>query len=470
MAGIRSLVGNLGLIVALNLLTKPLWVILENLVQDRIGHDTWGYYGAILSFCLIIGALTELGVNQYCTKTLGAQPERHAELFPTLWGIKLLSGLAYLLLLLGGGWLMGYLADWPLLLAVGAAQWIIGLVSFYRALMQAHHHFRLDTLAGVADKTLLMLPVGTLLVTGIWLMGYVWAVLGTSLVTLLVFGGIALRRYGWQAPSFGLPQMRTILRSTLPFAPIFILFLILEKVNPILLEKAVGKAETGLYQAAFRYFSVFQMYLWTVLPIFYAKFARSHIQAPAERQRLFSAGQGIVALPMLWVCLVLWFYGDHLFLLFFRHSTPAQLAEMTASLRWLALALLFNSVFNIYSTYLTATGGERYVNFWVALAIVANVATLWLLAPHWGQQAGALSLTVGFGVMSLGFVGSYVATTGLRVPLGLLLRLLLVLALGYGLLWLMAPLHWMLSSTLAGVGILAAGLALKTLDLKMKLE
>ncbi|MCE3007371.1 MAG: lipopolysaccharide biosynthesis protein [Bacteroidetes bacterium] len=464
-----SLLGNIGIIVVLNLLTKPIWVVTENLVQNALGHTVWGGYGAILGFTLIVGALAELGVNQYCTKTLSHQPEKYERLFPYFWGIKLVTGLLYFTLLLGLGWALGYTQQIGLLLGIGFAQWIIGLVAFFRALMQARHDFKLDALAGVLDKTLLLLPVLFLLAVGISIHSFIAAVLGTSLFSLVLFGGWALRRYGWVRPRLSLPQLRSILGRSSHFALIFLLFMSLERLNLVLVERWAGEEANGLYQGAYRFFSMFQMYLWTVLPIFYAKFARNHLDAAPEQQRLFNTGQGVVAVPMLWIFLVLW--HDNVFLFgLFKNSSPEQIGLMAETLRVMSLALLFNSVFNIYSTYLTASGRERYVNLLLILAILVDVVVLRSYVGELGPVAGAYGLVAAFAVLSVGFVYSLWRTTVLRPPLLLLLKLLLVLALGQGVFMLGNALDfsWVLVSLAAGLVMLGLSLALRVIELRLR--
>ncbi|MBX3101178.1 MAG: oligosaccharide flippase family protein [Bacteroidetes bacterium] len=469
MAGPRNLIRNIGLIVVLNLLTKPLWVVVENLVQNALGHATWGAYTAINVLALILGAVTELGINQYSTKTLAAHPERYAELFPRILAIKLGSGLVFMGLLLGAGSLMGYGGvQTGTLLLVGGIQFTIGLTAFWRALMQARQNFRLDTLAGVTDKTIITLPVLVLLHTGISLHSYLWTVLATSVLTLLVFGGIAARRYGIFWPSFRPQPLGGVLQRSMPFALIFLLFLVQERLSALLLERWDGPESAGLFQGAYRFFAMFQMYLWTVLPIFYAKFAQGYLKPTEEQLRLFRAGQGIVAVPMIAVCGFLFFYAEHLFFLF-SHSTPAELAQMTACLRILSIALLLNALFNIYSTYLTATGKESYVNLLLILAIPFSTLVTWLFVARLGPQAGAWGILAAFAVLCKGYVYFTYRHTSLPVAWGTLARLLatcLVSGAGY---WACTQLgiHWLLAGILVSGLVLGTGFLLKLFDFKL---
>jgi O-antigen/teichoic acid export membrane protein len=417
----------------------------------------------------MLGALTELGVNQYATKTLASHPERYRSLFPALLGLKLLATVVYMVLLLALGYAMGYApAHLSTLIIVGAVQALVGFMAFWRALMQAHQHFRLDTLAGVTDRTVGALPVLALLHWGITLHSYVLSLLAMATLTLLVFGGIAAKRYGLLRPTFRPAALRPVLARSAPFALIFLLFLVQERLGTLLLERWDSPKSAGLFQGAYRFFAMLQMYLWTVLPIFYAKFAQGYLHPVADRARLFRAGMGVVAVPMMAVCGFLYFYAPQLFFLF-SDSTPTEIARMSDCLRVLALALALNAIFNIYSTYLTATGKERYVNALLLIAIPLSAAITWMLVGTQGPLAAAWGILGAFALLSLGYVVALARTTDMPIAAGMLLRIAVVATVTAGCFWAChhGGLHWFWAGLLGTAVALAAGWALRMFDLKL---
>ena len=92
---IKNLFANISLAVLLNLLVKPVWVLVEMSVQNVVGHEAWGMYAGLLSFAFLFITLADLGVNQYLTKTLASEPERLQKLYPNLFGLKLVLLAAY---------------------------------------------------------------------------------------------------------------------------------------------------------------------------------------------------------------------------------------------------------------------------------------------------------------------------------------------------------------------------------------
>ena len=63
---------------------------------------------ALYSLGFLFLALSDLGVNQYTTKTLASKPELLKRLFPTLFSLKMVLSLIYPFFMIGIGFLLGY--------------------------------------------------------------------------------------------------------------------------------------------------------------------------------------------------------------------------------------------------------------------------------------------------------------------------------------------------------------------------
>jgi hypothetical protein len=65
----------------------------------------------------------------------------------------------------------------------------------------------------------------------------------------------------------------TLLRRLMPYTLLVLVSGLNERINQVLIERLSGPYENGLYLGAYRWFGASLMYLWIVLPIFYARFA-----------------------------------------------------------------------------------------------------------------------------------------------------------------------------------------------------
>ncbi|MFK7970711.1 MAG: oligosaccharide flippase family protein, partial [Bacteroidia bacterium] len=291
----------MSLAVLLNVLIKPIWVVTEMAVHNAVGNEAWGLYAALLSFAFLFIVLSDLGINQYLTKTLASEPDRLQELYPSLLGLKLVLLALYPLIMAGAGWLIGYRGMSLVWLSALSFMWgLHQLGAYFRANFQALQRFRLDSFASILDRVVLLALVGVLFATGVSVEGFIgMRLLGAGITAGILFWALQ-RIYGWIAPKMNTADWQRLAKLSLPFALITILNSIHDKIDQVMLERMIGSTETGLYAAAYRIMDMFNMYLWTTQAIIMARFA-FHIKSPAEQGKVMRFGQVIVAWPMLFV-------------------------------------------------------------------------------------------------------------------------------------------------------------------------
>ena len=443
------------------MLVKPVWVLTEIVIQNEVGHDAWGMYSGLLSFAFLFITLTDLGVNQYLTKTLASAPSRIKELYPNFLGFKMVLLVCYPLLMIGAGWLMGYTSEELFFLAMLCMVW--GghqMTQFFRSNFQAMQRFQIDSFASVLDRVILLILVGMLFLTRLDIASFIYARLVAAGLTMLIFFIILSRLYGWLKPRLEAKVILPSLRLSIPFALITILNSVHDKVDQVMLKALAGDVETGLYAAAYRWMDVFGMYLWTVLAIFFARFAL--YAADKEMQtKLLRMGQVVTALPMIFVCVFVYFYGEKLFWLY-TDSTPEQLLTMEKSLKILFGATFVHSFFVIYGTLLSAANHERFVNIAITLGIIMNVGLNFYLIPTLGAQAAAISTIASYSLMSICYILYMQKRVDIAVPWSRLAKLILAAALLWGCFFLLGKttLPWYVITVLAGILYAGIGLGL----------
>ena len=427
--GIKRFFGNISFVVLLNLLVKPGWVVVENLVQDRLGHATFGLVTALSALALVVAALADLGLTPYAVQRGAAEPTFLAETFPVLLPLRGALNLVALAAVLAVGGALGYRgADLGLLAALAAGLLLAQYAQFLRGPGQARQRFNTDAVLSVAEKLGLLAAVGLLLPLGLTLERYVGVRLAAALATAALTYGLMRRLLGraptrWHGPTAG-----RALRASLPFALMALLYGVNERIDMVMLERLASPTEAGYYAGAYRWVDAVMMYAWTVLPLFFARFAGVARDAAAQRQLLWF-GQRVVALPLLFVVAFVLFRGENLFWQF-RHSAPAEVARMTLAAQILFVNVLVHAFFAIYSTLLTSTGHERAVSGLVAGSIVLNVGLNLVFLPRYGALAAAVDTLV----CAVAVSGGYLVLLGRRTAVGIPGRLLARLLLAFGLL------------------------------------
>ena len=406
-------------------------MLLENVVQNRLGHATFGLIAACSALAVVVGTFADLGLTQFTVQRLATEPDFAHRQFATLLPVRALLTLASLLGLLLLGWGVGYRGgQLGLLAVVGAALLLTQYAQFLRAPVQARQHFNTDAVLSVLEKLLALGLVLGLLGSGTLALGtYVGARLAAAAFTAVLFMGLLRRLFGHLPHRW--PQWQPtglLLRGSLPFALIALLYGINERVDIVLLERLSSAREAGYYAGAYRWLDAVMMYAWTVLPLFFARFAHAAAR-PRELRQLLWVGQRVVAVPLLLVVAFVLFRGEVLFWQF-GNSSAAELAHMVLCLKILFLNVLVSAFFGIYSTLLTGTHHQRPVSWLVALSIGLNLSLNLLLLPHYGAVAAALNTLLSGVLVAVGYVWLVQRRMGLPVPWHILARL----ALAFGLL------------------------------------
>ncbi|WP_151089004.1 oligosaccharide flippase family protein [Hymenobacter baengnokdamensis] len=424
-------------------------------MQDRLGHTAFGLVAACSALAIVVATVADLGLTQFTVQRLAAEPGFADSQFPTLLPMRGLLTLLALLALLAVGWGLGYRgSQLYLLAAVGAGLLLTQYGQFLRAPVQARQHFNTDAVLSVLEKLLALgLVVGLLLGGQLGLGSYVGARLAAAAFTAVLFMGLLRRLFGRLPHRW--PRWRPagqLLRGSMPFAFIALLYGVNERVDMVLLERLSSAREAGYYAGAYRWLDAIMMYAWTVLPLFFARFAHAAAR-PRELRQLLWLGQRVVAIPLLLLVAFVLFRGEVLFWQF-GHSTGPELARMVLCLKILFLNVLVHAFFAIYSTLLTSTRHQQAVSWLVALSIGLNLTLNLLLLPRYGAIAAAINTLLSVLLVSGGYVWLVSQRMRVRVPWHLMAQL----ALAFGLLcgsWYLVrtqlTLVWWLETGLMGV-------------------
>ncbi len=471
----RNLFENIGLAVILNLVVKSAWILVNNVVQDRLGHGAFGTFMALYSLGFLFLALSDLGINQYSTKTLASQPQLLKRLFPTLFSLKIVLSIIYPVFMLGVGYVLGYNSDQiTYLFLLCLLHGIVQINFFFRANFQAFQKFRLDAFASVFDRAILLGIVAFLLLTEIDLNSYILANILSVAVTMIILYILLTRQIGFIAPRWNGRQARDLLKRSFPFAIITVLYSINDKVDQVMLERLLGPDEgalqTSLYAGAYRWVDAVMMYLWTVLPIFFAKFAR-HIGEEKKLSRLLAFGQPLAAVPMIFTGGFVFLYGEKLLWLF-KSSTEAELMVMDSCLHILFIAVVINGFFAIYSTLLTSTNHERFVSWMIAGSILINVSLNFIFIPEFKAIASAWTTVVSYAFLSLSYLYYIQFRMKVRIPFLQLGKLLAMATLFGGAYYALSltDLKWYLTTGIAAMVLVGLTFALRVVRLKQNVE
>lgn len=367
-----------------------------------------------MSFCLILNVLADLGINQFTARRMAAEPETGKDWFSRLFSFKVLLTLLFPVVITAIAALFrpAFLEGWALQ-AIAFSVGVSLTTMFFRACFQAYQRYAFDAVASILEKTLLLAAVWLLLLLGITVQSYLAAMLGASLLALGILIWMGAKILGFPRPDLRGKDMRQIVGLSYGFMIINILDGVNNKVDQLLLQEISGDLMTGLYAGAYRWLDSVMMYLWTVLPILFARFAA--FGRDEDATGLLKFGQVLAGGPMIFIGLLGMAYPE-IFLFQFRNTNPAHLAVMISCFRILFGAAVINGLVTIYSTFLSATGREKVVSTFVLSSILLNTVLNLTFIPEHGPIAAAWTTLCSFACLGIAYLIYTATKTQVQIP------------------------------------------------------
>ena len=389
----RLFAKNLLFVVGVNLLVKPIWIFaIDRTVQNRVGHEAYGSYGALLSLSIILFTVLDFGINAYNTQLISQHPYRLSKLFPVMLSARVLLAFVYAVLLFLIGLLLGF-RGYEIFVLIGLAlmQILSMMLQFVRSNVGALQHFMWDSVLSVLDKLVMIVVCGILLYksglpavtipvfVGLQCLGYFLALT----IGVVILKRISAVRYHF---SFQVAAIWRIIKRSFPYALLILLMALYMRQDVLLTERIAGREAAGIYAAGFRLldacnmFSV--MFAGLLLPLFGRMIAQKLSVAPVVKLAVS------VLLPAGFILAVASVaFSNQIMNLLYKETPPQQAAACALLMcTFPAYCILY-----IYSTLLTSGGHIRFLNKISAGAVALSLILNLTLIPRYGSLGAAIS-------------------------------------------------------------------------------
>ncbi len=436
---------------------------LESLVQNSVHHETWGAYAALNSLAVIMAFLADPGVNQYLTKTIAESPELLRKVFPNLFVFKLIILPLYPLAIITTALILGFRGyDIYIAVLLSFIYLFIHFNGFLRANLQGNQFFSQDAWASNLDKLFLgAFIVGLFSLVGtVTLDHFIYARLLAVSITFIALVILLVRKKIWVKPKLHQPHLKLFASLSIPYAWMTLLYSANERIDMVMLNSLYSSYETSIYNAAYRILDAAMMYLWIILPFFFAKLA--HFDSSDEdKDKLIKNGIAITALPLLLLSGFAIFYGENIFFMFTQSSTE-EIKSMKLYFIILSGSLLIHGFFTIFSTYLTSNGHARFVNNIIFLSIILNITLNFFFIPQYGGLAASITTFISSLFLAIAYLIYTKRHTNVTFPWGTWAKLCLIGVIYFVMLYLGKHyrFNWILVTLVAST--VSAGLSLLT--------
>jgi len=424
----KKFLSNLFLIVLLNLLVKPFYLLgIDAEVQNRVGAEVYGNYFALLNFSFLLNIILDFGISNYSSRNIAQHPKLIQTYFGKLLGIRLVLFLFYIFFTIVGGLSIGYDSNELFILGILVLnQFFVATIQYTRSNFGGLHLFKTEAFISILDKGLLIILCSFLLWSPFVEADFKikWFIYAQSFAYFLTaILSILMLKYKIKKISIRVKKLFSLalLKQSFPYALLILLMMFYNRIDSVMLERMLmdGDKQAGIYAQGFRYFDAVNMFALLfaslLLPIFakMIKFKNSIVPVLELGVKLLLPVSLIIGITA---------YYYQFTLIDLRYSENS--IEASTSFGFLILAFIPVSITYIFGTLLTANGSLKQLNFMALGGLILNVSLNLLLIPLFKSEGAALA-TLATQIVTAGVqVVLVMKIFNLKIHWNLLLKLL----------------------------------------------
>ena len=423
----RKFLTNLGLLLFLNLLIKPIWIFgIDLTVQRNVGVGEYGFYFVILNFSFLFNIILDFGITNFNNRNIAQHNHLLNKHFSGILVLKLLLGLTYVLIAFVIAMVLRYsAAQFWLLGWLALNQFLLSFILYLRSNISGFLMFKTDSFLSVLDRLLMIFFCGILLWGHVFASKFriEWFVysqtaaysITASLAFLVVVKKAHFRKLSWNWPFFLM-----IIKQSLPFALLVLLMTFYNRLDPVMLESLLpervsklqvgifaavghldpvmlgnllsertGNFQAGIYASGFRLLDAANMiaYLFAVLlvPIF-----SKMIKKKQSVEHMLKLSFTLIITLAIIVALGSFFYSYEMIDLLY----DTHIGASTQVFQLLILGFIAVSTTYIFGTLLTANGNLKQLNIIAVAGLLINLALNFVLIPRFLASGSAVASLV----------------------------------------------------------------------------
>ncbi|MCX7728596.1 MAG: polysaccharide biosynthesis C-terminal domain-containing protein [Bacteroidia bacterium] len=389
----KNFIKNLFLLLLLNLLIKPFWIlVVEPYVQYKVGNQYYGEYFTLFNFSFLFAIFLDFGLVNFNNRNIAQNSHLLSKHFSNLITLKLSMAGLYVAITMFIGWLIGFNARYlKLLFVLTINQFFISMVLYLRSNLLGLHLFKIDSFVSVLDRLIMISIIGIIffqiLPIELNIMSFVYAqVIAYAITAFIAFYAVWKQtehfKFAWNW-KFNI----LILKKSTPYAILILLMVFYNRLDAVMLERILpypdGAIHAGIYAKAFRFLDAANMiaYLFSVqlLPIF-AKL----IEEKQNIEEITKLAFSLLIIPAVITSVSCFFYSKELVALINKGTTDA--ADVFSILMFCFTAI---STTYIFGTLLTANGNLKQLNTMAICGIIINIILNLILIPKFKSYGSA---------------------------------------------------------------------------------
>ncbi len=389
----RRFLLNLILLLFVNLLVKPFWVLgIDRSVNVLVGPEVYGEYFALFNFSLLFNIFLDMGITNFNNRNIAQHQHLLQKYFQGIVSLKLFLCVGYTLFTLGIAVMLGYSHyRLEMLSFLVVNQILVSFNLYLRSNISGLQMFATDSIISVLDRVLMIGMASALIWGGIsdepfnimWFVyiqtiGYAVATLVSLIIVVVKSGGFALK--------FKKTFTLALLKQTFPYALLVLTMTFYYRVDAVMLDQMLpnGEEQAGIYAQAYRLLDAANMFGVLFAQLLLPMFAYM-IKRKEPIGSLLKFSYSLLVVPAALMAIVCIFYSDELMHLMYEDHALSS-APILKVLMGCFLAIASTYVFG---TLLTANGSMRVLNTVAIIGLFLNVVLNFVLIPKYEALGSA---------------------------------------------------------------------------------
>ena len=410
----KKFLTNLALLLFLNLLVKPFWVLgIDRSVQNAVGAADYGFYFSILNFSFLFNILLDFGVTNFNNRNIAQNNHLLNKHFSSILMLKFMLLGVYLLVTFSVGLIIGYdSAQFKMLGWVTFNQFLLSFILYLRSNVSGLLFFKTDSLLSVLDRLLMILFCSILLwgdftTSPFQIEWFVYAQTLAYGITATVAFLIVMYKASFKKLVWNRPFILMILKKSLPFALLVLLMAQYNRIDTVFIErllpKGVGAQQSGIYAQGYRLLDASNMIAFLFAVLLLPLFSKM-IKLKQSVESLVQLSFSILFAVSVTIALVSYFYNYELMSWMYPihpgESALGHAERVRESAEILSLVMFgFVAISTVYvfGTLLTANGSLKTLNIIAASGVIISIVLNIILVPRLEALGSAYaSLTAQF--------------------------------------------------------------------------
>ena len=383
----KKFITNLILLLSLNLLVKPFWILgIDRTVQNIVGSENYGFYFAIFNFSFLFNILLDFGITNFNNRNIAQNNHLLNKHFSSIVILKLILGLVFIFIAFAVALIIGYDGEQLKFLGFLAFnQFLISFILYLRSNISGLLLFKTDSLISVLDRVLMIIICGVLIWGNVtdkqfkieW---FIYAQTAAYLLTALIALSVVIKKAAFRKFNCNLPFFIMILKQSFPFALLVLLMTFYNRIDSVIIERilpqSIGNEQVGIYAHAYRLLDASNMIAFLFAVLLLPIFSKMIKQKESVEQLIKLAFSLLITISVI-VALGSHFYSLELMQLLYKD----HILESAHVFSLLMFGFIAISTTYIFGTLLTANGNLKQLNIIAASGMVISLILNFILIP-----------------------------------------------------------------------------------------